>query len=810
MRWGPVMLGNVFLTFYRVTTRHPLYAALDLLGLSFGVAVFITLSLYVRFETSFENWLPHADQIYEARTRYTMPGKPTRTMETSTAQLADALKVDYPDMTSVRIHETEADIRKGEAARRERETIVDADFFKLIDLPFAAGDKATALAPGRVLLSQAMARKYLAHGEGAGATIRLSDSEGDASYVVSAILADLPRNTDSHFDIVRLMTPSFIAAQNGWDKWGRLPVGTYLRIGDRKQAGRLDAAFDEFVDRHVGTQDNGQPMHSLFTYRLTPLRSAHLSDPRSRGAVVTLGLVALASLVMAAINHVNLATGLAGLRAREVAVRRTLGGTRGSLARQFLLEAMLTSLLAWVGGLSLVELGLPLLNKVAGLSLSLGYAADGTFFASMMAAVLLLGLLSGLYPAFVLSRFRPAQVLASTRSPSGGRFGSWLREVLVMLQFAGVAVFFTLTWGFFAQIAHLKAADLGFRRDGLLVTESTRDPAMTPALLRQVWAAARQMPGVVAVGSADSWPGAEGAHSHVVVAVAGRALEEVSGWRVAIDADFFAAYGASLLAGRVLDPAAAAEGEPSAGVPRHVVLNARMARALGFASPQEAVGQRLEMYGEALEIVGVVGDLRFGSPKIEQEGIYYYAATAKTTSRPAMAVRFEGVAEPEMRERLAEAWRSVAPDIPFEISSAEDNLDKYYAPDRVRSRLIGIAAAGAALIGALGLYGMAAFGASRRMLELAIRKVLGATRGTVVKLLVARFLRPVLLANLLAAPIAYWVLAQWLVQFEDRIAITPTPFLAAGGAVLAIAVATVAALSFTAASREPARILRRE
>ncbi len=802
------MLGNVFLTFYRVTTRHPLYAALDLLGLSFGVAVFVCLSLYIRFETSYERWIPNADQIYEVRIRFTMPGKPAAFTDHSPTALLDTLNEDYPDVIGARLWQEDADIRKGETFTRERETLVDPAFFRIFELPLVAGDKASLSEPGRVLLSESMARKYLPHGQGVGASIRLADGEGSVSYVVAGILADVPRNSDFDFGIVRLLTPQTFAAHPRWDELGVLPMRTWVRLPDKQAADRLDASFDDMTDRHLGKRDNGEPMHTLFTDRLIPLTAMHLNDPRSRSALYTLGLVALLGLVVAAINHVNLATALAGMRAREVAVRRTLGGTRGTLAGQFLLEAMLTSLLAWIGGLSLVEMALPLLNQAAGLSLSLAYGADGVFFLSMMGAVVLLGLLSGLYPAFVLSRFQPAQVLASSRFPTGGRLGLWVREALVMLQFTVVAVFFILTWGFFAQIDHLKTTDLGFRRDGLLVTKSTRDAAMTPALLRQVWAAMRHTPGVASVGSAETWPGEEDGFSHAVLTVPERAGIKVAGLRAAIDADFFAAYGASLLAGRFLDPALPADGTPSGGAPLHVVLNAKMAKALGFESPEQAVGRALDLYGKPLEVVGVVGDLRFGSPKEEQEGVYYYVAPA--AERHVMAVRYEGVSEAEIRARLALAWHSVAPDVPLELASAQDSLEKYYAPDRVRSRLFGVAAAGSALIGCLGLYGMAAFGASRRMLELAIRKVLGATRGTVVRLLVRRFLRPVLLANLLAAPIAYWTLSQWLVQFEDRIAITPLPFIAAAGAVTAIALMTVTALSFAAGSREPGRILRNE
>ena len=751
-----------------------------------------------------------ADEVYLQRIRFTLPGKPAAFTDHTNIFGLETLKEDYPDLVGARMWQDNADIRTGESSARIRQTVVDPDFFQLFDLPLLSGDRAVALSgPGRVLVSESMARKFLRHGEGVGATIRLTDAEGDNSYIVTGILADLPRNSDFNFDIVRLLTPATIAAHPKWQEFGVLPVRTWLRFRDRVEAERMDEQSDDFVDRHMGNRDDGRPMHTLVSNRLLPLTDLHLSDSRSRGALYSLGLVALLSLAVAAINHVNLATALAGMRAREVAVRRTLGGTRRGLALHFLLEAVLTTLLAWIGGLSIVELGLPLLNQAAGLSLSLAYGTDGVFVLSMMAAVVLLGLLSGLYPAFVLSRFKPAQVLAASRFPSGGRFGARVREALVMLQFSVVAVFFILTWGFFAQIDHLQEADLGFHRDGLLVTESTSDPALTPAARRQVWAAMRQIPGVTSVGSAETWPGEEDGFSHVVLSVPERSEIKVSGLRAAVEADFFSAYGASLLAGRVLDPGQPADEQPSGDAPLHVVLNAKMARQLGFDSPGQAVGQVLDLYGKLIEVIGVIGDLRFRSPKTEQEGVYYYAASTAIT-RHVMAVRFKGADEPEMRARVAQAWRSAAPGIPLDLKSAADSLDKYYAPDRIRSRLIGIAAAGAGLIGCLGLYGMAAFGASRRMLELAIRKVVGATRGTVVKLLVARFLRPVLLANLIAAPIAYWTLSQWLVQFEDRIAITPLPFLASGCAVLTIAVLTVTALSFSAASREPARILRQD
>jgi putative ABC transport system permease protein len=587
-----------------------------------------------------------------------------------------------------------------------------------------------------------------------------------------------------------------------------MPVETYLRLGDLAQVERQNDAFDGFSDRHLGNQSNGQPMHGLLSWRLTPLRSLHLADPRSQGALITLGAVGLLALMVAAINHINLATALAGLRAREVAVRRTLGATRRVLVGQFLIEALLTAILAWTGGLALVELTLPLVNAATGLALAIPYGDGLGFLLGCMAMVVGAVLLSGVYPALLLSQFQPAQVMASSRASSGGRIGLWVREGLVVGQFAVVVILFVLTWGFFSQIEHLQQADLGFRRNGLLMTVSSRDPTMTPALLHQLWAAFRGVPGVTALGSGEDAPGDENGVSHVVVTMPEQP-QEVSLLRSSIEADFFTTYDATLLAGRFLTPDRAEDDEPADGSPQHIVLNAKATRLLGFSTPEDAVHKIIDSYGKRLEIVGVVGDLYFRSPKNELPGIYYYRRP-ETLTHQVTAVRYEGFSEPEMREKLKAAWRSVAPDIPLELISADDNLDHYYRADRDRSRLFAIGAVGAALIGCLGLYGIAVFSTSRRLLEVAVRKVLGASRRAIVKLLVGQFMKPVLLANLLAWPIGYIVLSDWLQQFNDRAAIGVLPFIASGGAALLLAVATVAAHAVNAANAAPAKALRGE
>lgn len=803
------MIANTLLTFYRVSTRHPRYALLNLAGLAFGIAVFLTLGLFVHFENSFGDWIPNVDKLYEIGTRWLIPGRGIQVFPQTMSGLLEELHDDFPDLVGTRLWGMRATIHNGGDVVLESETIVDPEFFKVFDLPLAAGDKATALAPGKVMLTQSMARKYFGRTDVIGETVRITDEEGDKNYTVSAVLKDIPRNSDNQFDFVRLLTPALIESRKEyWHHWGSTSLETFLRFDTPQQAANLESQFDAFVNRHGGTVNGGQPRTTIQTQRLIPYRALHLHDPKNKAAVMTLGLVGILAFIIAAINFVNLATARAGMRAREVAVRRTLGATQGSLRVQFLGEALIMTVLALIAGLSLVELCLPLINAACGTDLALEYKP---YLAGLLGAVLAMGLLSGIYPAFVLSAFKPAQILASSRSPSGGKLGMRVREALVVLQFATVIVFFIMTVGFIRQLGHMKNADLGFPRDGLMVVPSTYDKAVTSDMRRNILAAFRATPGVVSVTASDAAPGDDNESDWQDFWIPGQDNRKVNAQYAEVGPDFFQTYGARLLAGRYLDQSHGDNADEKS-ISQNVVLNATAVKELGFATPDAAIGQTLatpRADQQTLHVVGVIDDLRFRSPKSGNPPEYFFFSETPTLW-PAAAVRYEGVPEPDMRQRLEAAWKSTVPEVPLQIISAVDNLDKYYKPDRNRSHLFEIGALVAACIGCIGLYGMAAFSTSRRMLEVAVRKVLGASRGAIVTLLVGQFMTPVLLANLLAWPIGYIALSNWLSQFNDRVAIGILPFAAAGGAALAVAVATVSALAFGSANAAPSKALRSE
>ena len=445
------MLGSTFTAFYRSFTRHPLYALLNLIGLSFGIAVFITLGLFFRYETTYERWLPHNDRLYAVELRWSLNGITGESQTHISGAAMEDLKADY-QVHGTRILDRSATVHMGSQAMAESVQRVDPEFFFVTGLTLIAGDTATALdAPDKVVLTRAMADKYFpgqAPRSIIGKVMRLSDDEDTRDYRISGVMQTPPDNTDLPLKFVRQLTPAYTSTNMGFHNYGSQRLIT-LVLADPATAAHLATLLPAFLDRHAAKDFKPTQPSTVLHLSLYPLGDVHLQDPKTRTNVFTLGIVGLLAFLIAAINYVNLATARAGMRAREVAVRKTLGATQGMLRTQFLGEAALTTVVAGLIGLSLVELNLPLINAAGGLNLKLDYVAEGLPLALAGVFILLAGLLAGLYPAFVLAGFKPAQVLASSRTPAGGRWAIRTREALVVVQFAVVVAFFIMITGFF-------------------------------------------------------------------------------------------------------------------------------------------------------------------------------------------------------------------------------------------------------------------------------------------------------------------------------------------------------------------------
>jgi putative ABC transport system permease protein len=799
------------LSLYRSLTRHKLYAALNVGGLAVGIAVFLVLALYVRFETGFETWLPRHDQVYLVQTEWHIPDSPFNGAFPNTmGGLLDQMREDFPGLVGTRIRggEKGGSVLRAGGATTEDIAQVDPNFFRVFDLPMVSGRGDIALAsPASALISETAARKYFGTSDPIGQTLTIA-VDSPQVYRVAGVFKDLPKDTELQFSVL-LPLPKAVPNPY-WYHWGSTSISTYLRFATAADARSFAQKLPPFIDRR-GFKDLGKDAHKTVNLTLLPIARQHLEPQGQQSAsrkitVATLGIVGLLTLLIAIINYVNLATARAGLRAREVAIRKVLGADRGALIRQFLGEAVLMVAVAALGGLILAELGLPLVNAAGGLSLTIPYAE---IVPALIGLTLLVGIVAGAYPALLLSSFPAASVLASARAPGGGRAGTRMRETLVVVQFGLAIAFMIGTFVLVAQTRHVRNADLGFRRDGLLLVTSLNDSNVTPAQAHAVLAAMRTLPGVTAVGIANQMAGGSGTNNADNVPLPGKPGNGPSLRWIEAGQGFFDVYGTKPIAGRLFDDAHGSDDgtKRAKGVAENIVITRKAVATLGFRSPADAVGKTVGG-SNPLTIIGVVPDLRFLSPRLPNDPTYYLYKR-DLPSNPVASLRVSG----DPRAILASVrtlWQQMVPQVPFDGDTADARLGKLYQADDRATRLFAIGAGLAVLIGCVGLWGLASFNTQRRVKEIGIRKTLGASSGDIVRLLIGQFLRPVMIANLLAWPLAFVAMRTWLAGFDDRVALSPLYFGAATLLAVAIAVLTVIGQSRRASRAAPAWAMRHE
>jgi len=802
------------LSLYRSLTRHKLYAALNIGGLAVGIAVFIVLGLYVRFETSYETWLPKHDEVYAVQSEWKdqsspFAGKYNETM----GGLLDQLREDFPDLVGTRIMGGEGGgiVQHGNTAVTDDVAMVDPSFFEVFDLPMVSGDKEGALAkPDAVLISESAAKRYFGESDPIGQTLNVALWE-PKSYRIAGVFQDIPASSDLRIAVLIPLPDNMSELNSNWYHWGSTSLQTYLRVPDPADAARFDAAMPHFVDQR-GRADLGENASDVAGISLLPLTDVHLEPRGNAGSgakmtLVTLGLVGAFALLIALINYINLATARAGLRAREVAMRKVLGADRRAVMRQFLAEAMLMVALASLLGLILAELGLPLINAAGGLSLTIPYAQVVPALALL---TLIAGLLAGIYPAIVLSRYQPAAVLASSRSPGGGRAGARIREGLVVVQFALAIAFLIGTGVLVAQTQHVRSSDVGFQRDGLMIVLSLRDSLVDNSQRRAFAETVRAMPNVKSVALANTAVGGSGTRNADNVPLPGVPGDGPSVMWEIVGPGFFDVYAPRLIAGRLFDGRQADDsGGSDQGTPRNILINRQAVSVLGFADPQDAIGKMIGGDRQRV-VIGVIDNLSFFGPREPvNPTYYYYYADPLITGNIVASIRFTG--DPRaFHKELEGIWQRIVPQVPFGAQTADKQLTQFYEDDERATRLFAIGAGLAVLIGIVGLWGLASFNTARRVKEIGIRKSLGASAIDIVKLLVGQFMRPVLIANLIAWPLAYWAMRTWLAGFDDRIELSPVYFIGASLIAIAIAVLTVLGQSLRASRTAPSWALRHD
>ncbi|WP_404337542.1 FtsX-like permease family protein [Sphingomonas sp. MMS12-HWE2-04] len=820
------MWRNYLTIALRLLAQNRIYAAINIGGLALGLAGSLLILNYVRYESSYDSWLPESDRLYQVQTKFNLPGQPAVALQSSPFIVYEKLPGAFPQVEAVTsLSPGKSVSERGGQPRFINSVSVDANFFDVLDLPFAQGRAATALPDtNSIVLTESEAMRQLGTTDALGKSLSLGAGPGKRDYRVTAVLRDLPRNTSLRLGLIFRRDINQIPPEAR--NWSNVGQHHFVRLRRASDAATINAGLPAWEKRNIpDAVIDGKPatMSDAVDLRLVPLTDVHLGnadkfalrplgDPR---ALATFAVVAFLTLAMAVMNFVNLSTARATQRAREVSLRKVLGASRGQLIAQFLGESVVMAGVAMLLALTIVELATPWISAALGADIRIAYLGPAGMFLPACALFLATGLLGGLYPAFYLSRFHPAEVLRANKSaietPGNGRF----RTALVMIQFAIAIGLIASTWVIYSQTRFVETVDPGYRRDGLIqIANAWRFAKGSEYEAARV--AMLAIPGVTRTARSDIE--VAGAGSTVRLVQAPKATEFLSMSYNSVDAEFFQTSDIELLAGRRLDDRFASDrvlaGNPQALVARglNVVINRAAATKFGFRSPRAAIGQAIRVSAGGPEmvpsiVVGVVEDARFyGARAAIDPAIFAYDPEPASQ----VLVRFAAARPGEVMAALGKVWRKFEPEIPFEARYVDDIARELYAADRARGALFAGFSALAVLIACLGLYSLASFATERRTREIGIRKVLGAKVRHIVQLLAWQFSKPVVLANLIAWPAAWWAMREWLNGFDQRIVLTAEPFLVAGLVALVIAIATVAGQSLRVARTNPIHALRYE
>lgn len=808
------MITNYLRMAVRALRQRPGYAVINTLGLAVGMASALLIGLYVLNQTGYDSHHEQADRIYRVALERSYPDRSTTYAVIPTA-VAPQLEETLPEVEeTVRLFSPPfaVTIRVGDRQFRERRAMfADSTFFAVFSVPLLEGRPESALTnPNGVVLSASTARRYFGDAGALGKTI----SVGDDDFEVTGVAQDMPERSHFHFDLLRPLswvTSRFLDP----DSWISFSVHSYLLLNPGASPGSVEEKLPELIQRYAGAQIEARLGTSFadylgagngYRYFLQPLTSIYLHsnleaelEPTGNATYIQiLGAVALFILLLACINFVNLSTAQSTRRAREVGVRKALGSQRSDLIVQFLSESCLLSGLALVVGLALVTATQPFFNAIVGKDLGIDYFGSPWTLPALVGFALAIGIAAGSYPAFLLSRFRPSMVLRGTTRNL--LFGARLRNGLIVLQFAISVVLLVGTAVVYTQLQYAQSRKLGFEHEGVIVVnDAWHLEDQFPAFLQELERGAT----ITEAAASSTIPGGTFPGAMLQRVGATEATDNLTGRQMTVTPSFLPALGIDVVDGRNFAREFASD---TTGA----LFNREAIRELGLSDP---IGQEVTFLSgpepRRLTILGIVEDFHFQSLHQQIRPLVLFAAPPGQTLSFVL-VRFRTSELEATMETIAETWRRFVPSQPVATTFLDDNLRALYQQERDTGNVAGSFSLIALLIACLGLYGLASFIAEQRTREIGVRKAVGAPVRSIVVLLSKDFLRPVLIAFALAAPVAYWGASQWLQRFAYSVDLGVGLFAAAGALVLVIALATVGGQAYRAARLDPAHALHSE
>jgi len=791
------MLRNYLKIALRNLLRQKAFSFINISGLAIGMACSILILLWVQHESSYDRFHQNADNLY--RVTASLAELDVHAGSTPTP-LAYAMVTEIPEIrNSVRISPLHSGLLQvGDRVFEEKNILfVDSTFLKIFSFPLIAGDPETALYnPEGILITEEMARKYFGDEDPLGKTIRKDQTD---DFTVTGVFANVPENSHIQFDFVQPM--AFLARterdlkENIWDNFNFF---TYVELSETADAS--PAALADVGDRIQQIYRANEPVLKA-SFTLQPLRQIHLHSTHLIGGfpgggnvqyVYILSIIAIVILAVACINFMNLATARSARRAKEVGLRKVAGAVRAQLIRQFLAESSLIAFLALILAILLVAIFITPFNNLSGKNLSLDLL-DGQLLTGLLVITLATGLISGSYPALFLSGFLPAKVLKGNLKAGAGN--SIFRNTLVVMQFAASIALLIGTAVVYNQLTFIQNRNLGFNKENLVYAHmngalwnkyATLRTELEGNSLTSDFTIVSDLPTEVANATIGvEWEGKDPASQPLFV-------------NLAIDENFFDVFGVTLLSGRGYSKEFTAD-------TTNLIVNEKALEIMGM-DVETAVGKPLTFWGKKGTIIGVVKNFNFKPLHHSIEPLILrlntWGGSVVVRTRPGQTEAAIGA--------LGDIWKELNPAYPFSYDFVDQALADLYKTEKQLGSLFNIFSGLAIFISCLGLYGLSAFLAERRTKEIGVRKAMGASVPGVVYLLSQSFTKPVIIAMVVAAPLAWYGMTRWLAGFAYHVTIDWTIFLFAFLVALAIAWLTVSYESIKAARINPAESLRNE
>ncbi|UCE41521.1 MAG: ABC transporter permease [Candidatus Aminicenantes bacterium] len=804
--WRLIMFKNYMKIAFRSLKKHKGYSFINISGLAIGMAVCVLIFMWILNELSYDRFHEKADNIC----RLTLDIEIGSMLHTPVSLTAagPALVEDFPEVIAA----ARVDRPRMIFVKYKDKTFQEADVgfaenevFDIFTFPFISGDPKTALqAPNTVVITESTAQKYFGDEDPIGKILRFNN---ETDFSVTGVVKDIPHNSHFRFNMLRSFQTLMANGSVRDDMWFDLRFFTYLLLDEFTDPSQLEQKFPGFIDNHLG--DAMKATGGTVRLFLQPLKKIHLYSDFERDIsansdityVYLFSAIAFFVLLIAGINFINLSTARSATRAQEVGMRKTLGAIRSRLIGQFLGESMIHSFLAMGLAIVFIILSLPFFNTVIGTELTLNFFQSPWLLAAVLGMAIIVGVCAGSYPAFILSSFPPVHVLKGLLKAGGSH--SRFRKILVVFQFSISIALIAATIIVYQQIIFMKNTELGFDKEHVVII-----PRMSETLrksYRSIRSEMRDLSGVVDVGASDLVP----SRGHLVGTFLPEGFADdqiLSMDYMNVDAHYIPTMGMEILEGRNFSEDFSTDPNES------VLINETAAKKIGWKNP---VGKRFVFRPPPnsgrevfyLTVIGVVKDFHLQSlrEKIEPLIIFYDYNSLMTLS-----VRIAPDNVPHTMGLIEKKWKELDPNRPFNFLFLDESFDSLYRQEDRLKTITFYFSFLAILIGCLGLFGMASFTAEQRTKEIGIRKVLGASVLGIIRLLAKEFMLLVIVANLIALPVAYFAMNRWLQSFAYRMDIHPIIFVLAAALSLSIALLTVSYQAIRAALANPVDSLRYE